>query len=119
MNKETKRNYDKRYRTTPRARACRLFNSAKRRRQEGLDITPEWIQKKLETGRCEITGLPFVLDRWGKGPWSPSLDRTDNDKGYAFDNVKVVVWCYNAAKGEATSADVLRLAEALCIHEKR
>lgn len=109
-----------RYRRTPRGRAARLHSGAKARaRNVGVEfaLTVEWIQAKIEEGHCEVSGLPFDL-RNGRRPFAPSLDRTDPNKGYTADNVKVVVWCYNAAKGTATHSDVLTLAEALCTVKK-
>ena len=82
-----------------------------------FDLTPEWLQPKLEQGLCEATGIPLELsggEHKGYGhfrPWTPSLDRIDPTKGYTTDNVQVVCWIYNQAKGVGTHNDVVRLAE--------
>lgn len=84
-----------------------------------FDLTPEWIQPKLEAGVCEATGLPLELsggDFKGYGhfrPWTPSMDRIDPTKGYTTDNVMVVCWMYNQAKGVGGHADVVRMANAI------
>ena len=81
------------------------------------DLTLEWVLERLEKGVCEVTGLPFTFDKeeikGGKRSFNPSLDRTDPTKGYTMDNVKVVCWIYNGAKGVGPHEDVIKLAEAL------
>ena len=91
-----------------------MHGAKKRAFLQGIkfDITAEWVEKRIRIGKCEVSGIDFVLVE-GRHPFAPSLDRTDPNKGYTEDNVKVVVWCYNAAKGVATHEDVVTLAEAL------
>ena len=52
--------------------------------------------------RCAQTGIPLQLrcPRTGatQNPYSPSLDRIDNAKGYTRDNVQVVCFIFNQAK---------------------
>jgi hypothetical protein len=114
----------KNWRNKPAGRAKAMWTTAKKRAEERgweFNLTPEWIQERLEAGFCQATGLPIELssEEPFKGghfrPWTPSLDRTDCTKGYTMDNVKVVCWMYNQAKGVATHSDVLRLAEALVV----
>lgn len=105
---------------TPRIRASRLLSGAKKRSiQLGLefDLDLEWIAERIERGFCEVTGLPFDLIT-GRSSFAPSLDRINPSKGYTKDNVKVVAWAYNAAKGAGTHDDVLRLAQALVAHDQ-
>lgn len=104
------------WKATPTGRAMTLVNAARlRARKNGwdFDLDVADIQRRIEAGHCEVTGLPFDLVPDGHKPWVPSLDRTDSSKGYTMDNVRVVVWLYNAAKNNATDADVERLAGAL------
>ena len=105
---------------TPASRASRLVCGMRSRcKKKGLeyDLTNEWVQEKLEAGVCEVTGIPLELKGGGLNnggrPFAPSLDRTDPTKGYTMDNVKVVCWIYNGAKGVGTHEDVIKLAEAL------
>lgn len=81
------------------------------------------IIRRIEAGCCEVTGIPFFLKHHTekstfKHPFAPSLDRIDPAKGYTPDNVQVVVWIYNAAKGQGTHEDVLNLARALWFKER-
>lgn len=108
--------------TTQHGRANALCRGAESRSiLKGLlcDLTPTWILERLNKGTCEVTGLPFNLNADGRGmgykkAFAPSLDRTDSNKGYTQDNVKVVVWSYNAVKGTGSHDEVMQLAKALC-----
>lgn len=110
------------WRNQPYGRARQMFTTARKRAAEkgiDFDLTPEWIQPKLERGVCEASGLPleFSGETWkGYGhfrPWTPSLDRIDSTKGYTMDNVHVVCWIYNQAKGTGTHDDVVRFSKAI------
>lgn len=117
--KDKIRAYGRRIREVPEHRAKHLLYDARRRNPVGFTATVERIARTIEEGRCEITGLPFDLVGPPRSPFVPSLDRSDNAIGYTEENVKVVVWCYNSAKGSGTHADVLRLTEALACTAKR
>jgi hypothetical protein len=107
------------YRTTPVGRGDRLFHGAKKRSNEsGLEFSldREWVVAKVKSGFCEVTGLPFDLSN-GRNLFAPSLDRTDSNLGYTPENVKVVVWCYNAAKATGTHEEVKRLAYAIVAND--
>ncbi len=107
---QTKNEINKRRREwylTTIGRASRLYSSAKQRAKHHnleFDLTPEWIAEKILVGDCEKTGLSFTLEPPRKGyfhnPYAPSLDRRDQTKGYTKDNVDVVIWAYNQAKGQ-------------------
>lgn len=109
----------KRWRDAPPGRAKALWTSARNRAEKKghtFDLTPEWIEEKLLAGKCEATGIPLELA--GETlkhfrPWTPSLDRTDCHGGYTKDNVRVVCWMYNQAKGVSSHADVIKMAKAL------
>lgn len=101
----------------PRNRARRMLENAKyRARQKGQEfsLTREWVESKIRSGVCEVSGLPFVLGGNGREPFSPSLDRKDNEKGYTPENTQVVCSIYNLAKSDYGHDAVARLAEALC-----
>jgi len=54
-------------------------------------------------GACEITGIPFDFTRKSNQktrPFSPSIDRIDNTKGYTKDNVRVVCTSVNIAMNQ-------------------
>ncbi len=96
-----------------------LFQKAKARaKQKGLefDLTIEWVQRRLDLGRCEVSRLPFDYDLGTftkANPWSPTIDRRDSAAGYTTENCRLVVWAYNAAKNTWSDEVVLELAEAL------
>jgi hypothetical protein len=96
-----------------RYRAGRLLQEAKKRAE--VTITLDWLADKISTGVCEVTGLPFDLTGHGYPPncFAPSIDRVDPAKGYTPENVKVVVWVYNRAKGPNTHEDVVYFCKAL------
>ncbi len=86
-----------------------LRKSIKKRQLE-FTLTADWIEEKLNNKTCEVTGIMLQLDsencehtvttRGGRllNPFSPSVDRVDNNKGYTPDNCKMVVAIYNYAK---------------------
>ncbi len=90
-------------------------------RKSGLEftLTPGWFKKQLNKGVCAATGLRFQMPKYtpgarGKrGPWTPSVDRIDNTKGYTAGNCQLVVWMYNLAKSDYSEKDVARLSMAL------
>ncbi len=82
-----------------------------------FNLTTKWIIKKINQGRCEMTGMKFTLEAPRKGyyhnPYSPSLDRHNHKKGYTKDNVKVVIWAYNQAKGQWNRKHFKRIIKAI------
>lgn len=103
------------YRQSPKGKAQDLIATARRRaNQYGLafDLSIEWLERKLG-GCCEVTGLAFDLSKGKRRPYSPTLDQIDPRGGYTESNVLVVVWMYNAAKGDWTHDDVMTMAAAL------
>lgn len=56
--------------------------------------------------KCTLTGVAFDYnekdedDQWLRRPFSASLDRLDNRRGYELDNVRLVCTCVNIAIGE-------------------
>ena len=105
-------------------RATHMLNNAKQRSKRSgyeFDLDHKWIEGKLKIGLCEATGLPLLIEiNGGKGhrnnSFSPSLERVDNSKGYTKNNVQVVCWIYNRAKGAFPIEDLFTMLKAL---EKR
>lgn len=114
MTTEQRQAQQKKYRLENRA-SC-LLKRAKhyaKKRKEPFDLTHEWIQERLDTGVCEVTGLPFTIASGPRSPWTPSLDQINPREGYTQKNCRVVVWIYNTAKQNWSDAEVRQLAEAL------
>jgi len=86
-------------------------SKSSKKRGHKFDLRKEWIEEKLQAGKCEVTGIPFVFD--SRNPWMPSLDRKIPSLGYIEENCQVVVWIYNTAKQEFKHEDVIVLANAL------
>ncbi|MFA9287699.1 hypothetical protein ACCQ08_23165 [Comamonas sp. SY3] len=82
-------------------RASRLVAAAKARAAaKGLpfSITVEWVQKVLDSGACEATGIAFDL-MTPRGWNTPSLDQIQAGAGYTMENTRVVLFGLNAACG--------------------
>ena len=62
---------------------------------------------------CPILGIPLVVHRGNSGAFadSPSLDRTDNDRGYTKDNIRVLSQRANQMKGDASVEELLAFAD--------
>jgi hypothetical protein len=106
---------------TAKGRAAHMLNNARSRARKykvPCDLTRAWIQERLECGACEITGIPFVLCmNGGKGhvdnPFTPSLDRKKRQEGYTKENVQVVSWIYNRARGAFSDEAFNQMLDAL------
>lgn len=66
------------------------------------EVTASWIADKIRDGRCEVTGLPFSLDRlphFRVNPLAPSLDQVRAGSGYTFHNTRLVCAGVNTGMG--------------------
>ena len=121
INKQKKHSAaQKNYQNLPVGRANRIYHTLiKGAESRGIpfNLSKEWILEKLLNGRCEVTGIPFVLkaeeDQYtivsknqNRNPWSPSVDRIDSSKGYSEDNCKMVCTMYNTCKGSFSNKAV-------------
>jgi hypothetical protein len=106
-------------RHNPLIRLHTLFVEAKRRAFErGLEfnITEKSLQEQFARCRCPVTGILFCLDKhskWRRNPFSPSIDRIDNNKGYVDGNCRLVIWAYNWMKGQMNDEEILEICKAI------
>lgn len=98
--------------------AKKILSNIKSRNNIDLDV--EWIQERLNNGKCEVTNIPFSFPEYGcnaKGfnhfPWTPSIDKIDPSLGYCKSNCRMVVWAYNRAKGLWGDDIIIKLAEGV------
>lgn len=75
-----------------------------------FDLNVENIIERVKNGVCEATGLKLDLSIEGissnRNPYTPSIDRVDNTKGYTMDNVMVVCLGYNLIKSSFSIQDL-------------
>jgi hypothetical protein len=86
-----------------------------------FDLDMNEIHMTLANGKCVKTGHEFVIKEKGRNykdrsPFAPSIDKIDPSKGYTKDNIQVVCWWYNSAKGRYTDEEVLELCKAVVNH---
>jgi hypothetical protein len=103
----------KNWRDTRRGHA--LTNVVKHRaKNRGMEfnLTAEDIQRRIDNGTCELTGIPFDLTQ--PRAWNaPSLDRIDSKKGYTQNNVRVILYAVNVMANTWGSEKILTIAEAI------
>lgn len=76
--------------------------------------------------KCIKTGIEFELNKHeikinqkrNLSPWTLSIDRIDNSKGYTKDNVQLVCLIYNIAKNWWNEKEVYKLATLLIKESK-
>lgn len=92
-------------------RSCRA--RAKRKGFE-CSITAHDIARQIELGVCAVTGIRFHLEtNAGRHHFTPSIDRIDNTRGYVPGNVRVVIWAFNAMRGDWGDDILLQITTAL------
>lgn len=80
----------------------------------GIDV--EFIQSRIEAGFCEVTGLPFDMNKpvgSKKNSYAPSIDRIDSGRPYSRDNSRVVIWQFNMMKAEMSDGELVLLCEII------
>jgi hypothetical protein len=97
----------RRYRATSRGSITQLLNNAKdRAKREGVDfnLTREWVEKRLNAGICELTGLSIQANPVSRGlmphrahPNAASIDRKQAGGPYTEENCRMVCFAINQA----------------------
>ena len=62
---------------------------------------------------CPVLGVPIECHSGSSGgrPFSPALDRIDNDKGYTKDNIQVISHRANMMKVDASPKELIAFAK--------
>jgi len=117
---QERKEYITKYTLVPTNRAKYIWNRTRdsaKRRKIGFYITIDDVIPALESGVCEMTGLPFCLDKPNNGvsthPYAPSIDRIDSNKDYTKDNIRIVLWAVNAATNQFTDKEMLPILKAM------
>ena len=101
-----------------------IYNARKRAKDKGIacELTEaEALQlwKRCE-GKCELTGIPFELDRPDgcvRRPFAPSIDRVNASGPYTKDNIRVVCTSVNLAMNQWGDEVLYRIARGLSVNK--
>jgi hypothetical protein len=98
-------------------RAKELVRHARKRAEKmgiPFDLDPhiQELQKRIDRGMCELTGLPMPVSN-GRQWDTPSIDRIEPTKGYVLSNIRVVCLAVNCALGFWGPEVLLKIADAI------
>lgn len=107
VNLSKKQLLDKKYRESEKGTITALFNQSKKNakeRNKEFSLTKNEIAQLLKTKLCSLTGISFdyklVNENSKSNPFRPSLDRINPNKGYNYDNVRLVCVAVNYCLNE-------------------
>ena len=118
-NKKNPNDRSKERYVTEEGRTYRIINRCKSRaikKNIEFNISFDKIKKTVINGVCELTKLPFDFNSTEKtqyNPYSPSIDRIDNSKGYIDSNVRVVLSAVNTALNQYGEEQMLPILKAM------
>ena len=92
-----------------------FYYSKVRAKEKHLEhtLSKEWFYEQTKTNICPKTGVKFDYTPSTRNPFSPSVDRVDNSKGYTPENCQLVIWAYNSAKAHHTDEDLYIMCKSL------
>jgi len=102
-NPEASREVGRRWRRRHKAKA--LVNSARERNKTkklpfDLHDHIDEIQKRIDTGHCELTGIPLNLAATPASNYNAvSIDRVVPQLGYVYSNIRIVAFAVNCMMG--------------------
>lgn len=100
----------------------RLIRAGKTRsKQRGMShgITADYLTDLAEAQRyrCVISGIEFEQSTYWRtkrrNPFSPSIDRIDNARGYEIGNVRIVCLIVNLARSNFDDSALVKMAKAI------
>ena len=101
---------------------CLIANARTRSRRRGVEFGLDFfvgeLQRRIDNGVCELTGVKIDLSPGRK--WnSPSIDRIDPKGGYLPGNVRMVCQAMNLAMGDWGEDIVWELFQGWSSYRKR
>lgn len=88
-----------------------------KKRSIQFSLTQEWCKERW-TGKCELSGIPFILSSKHSGPYSPTIDKIDPTQGYTPENCRFVLYVINSLKSTLTDKEMLEIARALVEYDR-
>lgn len=98
-----------------------LLKKAKRRANEKNIEFSLLLDDLVIPKICPVLGIEIKVGDGKVMPYSPSIDRIDNNKGYIKDNVRIISWRANSLKSDANIDELralLRDAESRQIRDE-
>ncbi len=78
-----------------------LYEAKRRAKRKGIEFTITVDDVNLPS-MCPVLGIPLIFGTSKIRDTSPTLDRTDNSRGYVPGNVKIISWRANTLKSSGT-----------------
>ena len=93
-----------------------------RYRESSTNLTFDFLNELWDNqnGKCFYSNIEMIPLRYGqkRGPYSPSLERLDSNKGHTIDNVAWVIWGCNAGKNEWSLKQYIDICKAVIYHHE-
>jgi hypothetical protein len=108
-----------RFAKNPGARIFDLIRCRAKAAGLSFDLDKEDIIRRVASGRCEMTGIKFIVGfgtKKNKNFYNPSIDRIDSNGGYTRDNVRVVLYGLNVMMNTWGAEKIHEVSDALREH---